>query len=163
MTTRIGTRIGNAGDFQAVIPMMWQHRQRQQQHDPALYALHPEAERRFRLWMGRMAEDARATLLVAEEEGRIVGFLYATIEKDLPIYLHDEFALVQEWWVEPPSRGRGIGRALLKHAAADLAKAGVTQIRVRTAAVDQDVRSTIQRCGFRPGPCDMVMDLHPRS
>ena len=60
-----------------------------------------------------MAEDARATLLVAEEEGRIVGFLYATIEKDLPIYLHDEFALVQEWWVDPPSRGRGIGRALL--------------------------------------------------
>ena len=157
------TRVGHAADFQAVVPMMWLHRQRQQQQDPALYALHPEAERRFRLWMGRMAEDARATLIVADEDGQLAGFLYATIEKDLPIFLHDEFALIREWWVEPSFRERGVGKALLKHAAAELAKVGIHQVRVRTSAADHNVRATIQRCGFRPGPSDMVMDLRPRS
>jgi GNAT superfamily N-acetyltransferase len=110
-----------------------------------------------------MAEDARATLLVAEEEGQIVGFLYATIEKALPIFLHDEFALIREWWVEPPFRTRGVGKALLKHAAAEFTRVCVRQVRVRTSVADQDVRATIQRCGFRPGPRDMVMDLRPTS
>src|SRR5688500_8652113 len=51
-TSTISTRVGNAGDFHAVVPMMRRHRLRQQEFDPALYALHPDADRRFRLWIG---------------------------------------------------------------------------------------------------------------
>src|SRR5690349_12868731 len=101
------TRPGNAGDFQALLPMMRQHRLRQERFDPALFAPHPDAERRFGRWIGAAARDPRATLLVAEEEGQLVGFLYLTVEPDMPVYAHEEFALVREWWVEPAFRGRG--------------------------------------------------------
>jgi GNAT superfamily N-acetyltransferase len=155
------TRVANAGDFPAVFPMLRQLRLRLQQLDPALYQLHPDAERRFLRWVGEVGEDPRATLLVAEEQGRIVGFVYATVERDLPIYLLEEFAVIREWWVEPPFRGRGIGRALIDLAVAELAAVGVVQVRVRTAAGDADVRALLGRCGFRFGTCEMVKDLQP--
>ena len=157
------TRSGNAADFHAVEPMMRRHRLRQQGFDPVLYAPHPDAERRFRRWIGTVTEDPRATLLVAEDEGQIVGFLYATIENELPIYQHEEFALAREWWVEPEFRGRGAGKALIEHAAAELALAGVRQLRARSAAGDEEALTVLLRCGFRMGACEMVKELDPET
>jgi len=160
----VTTRIGHAGDFQAVVPMMRQSRLRQQAFDPSLYALHPDADQRLRRWIGAVTADPRATLLVAEEApGQIIGFLYATVEKDLPIYLHDEFALVHEWWVEPAFRRRGAGKSLLALAAAEFARAGVAQLRIRAAAADEELRPVLTRCGFRMSACELVKELKPRA
>ena len=155
------TRLANPGDHEAVFPMLRQLRLQQQQLDAALYQLHPDAEQRFLRWVGEVGEDPRSTLLVAEEQGQIVGFVYAVIERDLPIYLHAEFAVIREWWVEPAFRGRGAGRALIDLAVKELARAGVCQLRVRTAVWDADVRALLRRCGFRAGTCEMVKDLRP--
>jgi L-amino acid N-acyltransferase YncA len=124
-----------------------------------LYKLHPDAERRFRRWIGQVAEDPRATLLVAEENGQVVGFISVTIERDPPIYVCEEFGLVREWWVQPQFRRRGAGRALLQHAAEELARVGVAQLRVRTAASDDGSRRMLRRCGFRAGASEMIMDM----
>jgi GNAT superfamily N-acetyltransferase len=155
----VTTRLGNAGDFQAVVPMMRKYRLWEQQNDAALYALHPDAEARFRLWIAHMAEDPRSTLVVADEQDRLIGFVLATIERELPIYLYEEFAVVREWWVEADFRRRGVGKALIEHAATDLASAGVRHLRVRTTAPDDDARALLQRCGFRPGVSEMVKEL----
>ena len=94
-------------------------------------------------------------------QGRIVGFMYATVERDLPIYLHEEFAVIREWWVEPAFRGRGAGKSLIARAAADFAEAGVAQLRARSAAGDEALRAVLQHCGFRMGSCELVMELNP--
>ena len=155
------TRLANPGDHDAIFPMLRQLRLRQQQLDAGLYELHPDAERRFLRWVGEVGEDPRTTLLVAEEQGQIIGFVYATIEQDLPIYLHEEFAVIREWWVEPGFRNRGAGRALIDLLIKELAGVGVCQLRVRTAAGDPDARALLGRCGFRAGTCEMVKDLQP--
>ena len=54
---------------------------------PRLYELHPDAERRFLRWVGEVGEDPRTTLVVAGRQGQIIGFVYAAVERDLPIYL----------------------------------------------------------------------------
>jgi len=155
------TRLANPGDHQAIFPMLRQLRLRREQRDAGLYQLRPDAERRFLRWVGEVGEDPRTTLVVAEEQGQIIGFVYATIEQDLPIYVHDEFAVIREWWVEPAFRERGAGRALIDLAIKELAIVGVCQLRVRTAANDADARSLLDHCGFRAGTCEMVKDLQP--
>jgi GNAT superfamily N-acetyltransferase len=155
------TRLANPGDHDAIFPMLRQLRLRQQQLDVALYQLHPHAERRFLRWVGEVGEDPRTTLLVAEEQGQIIGFVYANIERGLPIYLNEEFAVIREWWVEPPFRGRGVGKALINLAVAELGAVGISQLRVRTPAGDADARALLARCGFRAGTCEMVKDLQP--
>src|SRR5688500_2576931 len=153
------TRLGNAGDFQAIVPMLRQYRLWQEQLDPALYALHPDAESRFRRWIAHMAEDPRSTLVVAEEQDRMLGAVLATIERDLPIYVYEALPSVGEWRVGHDFRRRGVGTALTEHAAADLAGAGIRHLRVRTSAPDADARTVLQRCGFRAGASEMVKEL----
>jgi GNAT superfamily N-acetyltransferase len=155
------TRVATSGDFEAVFPMLRQHRLRQQQLDPSLYQLHPDAERRFLRWAGEVGEDPRSNLLVAEEQGQLIGFLYVVVERDVPIYLCEEFAVIREWWVEPAFRRRGVGKALIELAIAELAAVGVGQLRVRTAAGDTEARTLLERCGFRMATCEMVEDLRP--
>lgn len=155
------TRIGSSSDFAAVVPMLRKLRSQEQHFDPALYQLHPDAERRFARWAGVVGEDPRSTLVVAEENGQLIGFAYAVIEQDLPIYACEEFALIREWWVEPAFRGRGIGRALIDSAMKELGEVGVAQLRVRTGAADEDARAVLAHCGFRPGACEMVKELQP--
>src|SRR5687768_3169298 len=157
--TSMITRVASSSDFNAVFPMLRQHRLRQQQQDHALYRLHPDAERRFLRWVGEVGEDPRATLLVAEERGRLVGFVYAVVEQELPIYLCEEFAVIREWWVEPGFLRRGADRALIDLAIVQFAAVGVRQLRVRTAAGDEDARAVLRRCGFRAGACEMVKDV----
>jgi RimJ/RimL family protein N-acetyltransferase len=154
------TRLGNAGDFQAIVPMLRQCRLRNQQLDPGLYELHPDAERRFHHWIGRMAENPRARLVVAEEDDRVIGFLYATIEQDAPIFLHDEFALIREWWVDPAfEQIPAASEAMIVRMTGELASLGVRQIRAHTTAGDEDARQIFRRCGFRAGACEMVREL----
>ena len=155
------TRVANSGDFNHVFPMLRQHRLRQQQLDPALYQLHPDAERRFLRWAGEVGEDPRSTLVVAEEQGRLIAFLYAVVERDLPIYVCEQFAVIREWWVEPVFRRHGVGKALIELAVTELSAAGVGQLRVRTAAADTEARALLGHCGFRPGTTEMVKDLQP--
>jgi GNAT superfamily N-acetyltransferase len=98
-------------------------------------------------------------MVVAEEQNRLIGFVLATIEHDLPIYLYEEFAIVREWWVEPDFRRRGVGKALIEHAAADLAGAGVRHLRVRRPRRMATPAPSFKRCGFRAGASEMVKEL----
>jgi len=36
----------------------------------------------------------------AEREGKLVGFLVATVEKEIPIYRLDSFGFIHDVWVE---------------------------------------------------------------
>ena len=87
-------RLGTSADWPAVLPMLRKHRALHEGWDKELYALRADAEKRFRQWLGHAAEDPRALLMVMEgENGTIVGFLTALIEKDVPIYVADEFVI----------------------------------------------------------------------
>jgi GNAT superfamily N-acetyltransferase len=154
----MNTRLGNAADFHALVPVMRKCWLRQQAHD-ATYRLHPDADERFARWIGSLAQDPRAMMVVSEEQGTIVGFLVATVEKDAPIYLNQEFALVREWWVDPKYRGKGVGQALVDRAAVELARFKVMQLRIRTPERDGESRDALTWLGFRTASRELVLEL----
>src|SRR5688500_16847196 len=76
MIERMNVRLGTSGDWPAVLPMLREHRAMHEQWDAALYALRPDAEERFKRWLGPASEDPRALLMVVEgDRGKLVGFL----------------------------------------------------------------------------------------
>ncbi|HWW85373.1 MAG TPA: GNAT family N-acetyltransferase, partial [Vicinamibacterales bacterium] len=156
------TRLGNSGDFHSVIPMMRQRRHRREQHDPNFFRLRPDADECFRRWIGELAGDPRSMMVVAEEDGRIVGFLLASVDKAPPIYMHNEFGMVHEWWIDPDFQERGAGEALIDRATVELAKYGVRQIRICTPEPDGDARQSFERLGFRSVVREMVLELPNR-
>jgi aminoglycoside 6'-N-acetyltransferase I len=92
------------------------------------------------LWPGSLADhdaeteryfarpDARMRTFVAEDGGRLIGFLELDQRKYAPGCASSPVPFIEGWYVAPDARGRGVGRALVR-AAEDWARAaGFTEM-----------------------------------
>ena len=80
------------------------------------------------LWPGSLSDHRSETenyfdaglelpvVFVAEEGGGLVGFLELDFRKYAPGCRSSPVAFVEGWYVDPPARGRGVGRALMREA-----------------------------------------------
>jgi GNAT superfamily N-acetyltransferase len=116
---------------------------------------------RYEAWLPERARDPRSVFLVAQDASGpgIVGFLVATVEREIPIYRVSEFGFVHDMWVEPGARGRGLGRALVASAIERFRELGVPQIRLDTAMANEDARRLFATCGFRAAVMEMLTEL----
>jgi branched-chain amino acid aminotransferase len=79
--------------------------------------------------VGAMIDDgALGTLLVAEGDGSLVGVLGASWQR--AIHVPGRYATIQDLWVHPEWRSRGIGAELVEALAARAREQGVGRIEV---------------------------------
>jgi branched-chain amino acid aminotransferase len=77
----------------------------------------------------RLAEDPSAgALLVAEDEGRVVGVLAASWQ--YAIHVPGRYGTIQDLWVHPDWRSRALGRELVLALVREAADAGVPRLEV---------------------------------
>jgi L-amino acid N-acyltransferase YncA len=150
-------REATTADSDAVAPLILRCLTQHESWDAARYGLAPEVEKEYRRWFGRLAEDPRTTILLAELEGRPVGYLVATVHRDRPIYRTGDYVVIHDLWVED-SAGEA-ARELLQDAAQRYAAAGVSQLRAATAAANERVRTLLKSSGFRVCQIDLLMEL----
>jgi len=105
----------------------------------------PTAEARARLGGDATAEPPRFRTLLAELDGRVVGyaiyfFTYSTFLARPSLYLEDIF-------VEPEQRGRGAGRALFRACAAEAVRHDCGRMEWQVLAWNQPSIEFYQRAG----------------
>src|SRR5581483_6932429 len=105
------------------------------------------------------AGDRRSVFLVAEREGRLVAFLIATVEREIPIYRIEEFGFIHDLWVEPEYRNEGIARQMTMLAIEKFREIGVKQVRLDTHAKNDAARALCASCGFRPSVTEMLIEI----
>ncbi len=99
-------------------------------------------------------------VLVAERDGRVVGYVYAGIEPRSWKELRDVAGFIHDVVVDEGARGVGIGTRLLETAAEWLVARGVPRVMLWTAARNTDAQRLFERLGFR---CTMIeMTREPR-
>jgi ribosomal protein S18 acetylase RimI-like enzyme len=104
-----------------------------------------EVEARYR----RALMEPDSIHVVAEREGRVVGMALARIT--VPSSMSDERAAeLSNVVVDPPARGRGIGRALVAEVARWARDLGVRRIVIKTYAQNQEALAFWEALGFRP-------------
>lgn len=92
--------------------------------------------------------DVRVSL-VAEIDGRAVGFIMARV--DLGEFGRIEPAAVMDTiGVDPDYAGRGVGRALLSQLLANLATLRVDKVLTEVDWGDRELMAYLDRCGFKP-------------
>src|SRR5437870_10790401 len=99
---------------------------------------------------GVLRHPERGRLLVATVAGKPIGL--AALSFVWPLEHGGRSAWLEELYVEPSHRGRGIGRALLRAACRVAARAGAAAVDLEVDAAHRRAARLYAREGFRPLP-----------
>lgn len=127
--------------------------------DPLRFFVVEPIEEGYGKWLARQSQSQEAVVLVAEREGRIVGYTYATLEERNWNDLRDACGKLHDIWVEDDARRGGVARALLAATCTELKKLGAPRVVLMTAAKNEAAQALFGREGFRPTMIEMTREL----
>jgi ribosomal protein S18 acetylase RimI-like enzyme len=136
-----------------------------QHHDfDALRFFLPERpEEGYRSWLGRELANGQAVVLVAEDDGDVVGYAYARLEERDWNALLDVHGALHDVFVDEHARGKGIARALVEEACARLREMGAPRVVLHAAAKNEDAQRFFAKLGFRQTMIEMTRELPKRA
>lgn len=117
-------------------------------HD-RVYATAPGAEKTMRRFLADVANSGYSFLFVAMAGGRTVGFISGELRQGSPTFLPKTWASVDDVFVEPDYRNRGMGRALLQSVGAWAKARDADGISLQVAAANKRGRKFYEDLGFR--------------
>jgi ribosomal protein S18 acetylase RimI-like enzyme len=139
--------------------------------DPSRFLLvEPIAEGYRRFFTGELRREA-ALILVAEDDvagaagapdaadREILGYAYATLEPRNWNDLLDEAGKLNDLFVDPAARRRGVGRALVRAAFDELTARGAPRVVLMTAWRNPDAHAFFEALGFRRTMLEMTREL----
>ena len=127
--------------------------------DPARF-LEPHAglEEGYGGFLVRQANGPETAVFVAEVDGEVAGYVYAGLEPKSWVELRGPAGFLHDVVVAEDMRGRGIGIALLEHAADWLQAAGAPKLMLWTAQQNEGAHRLFAKLGFRRTMIEMTRD-----
>lgn len=110
-------------------------------------------------FLGAQLDDPDVLLLVAEQDGRVIGYTFTALEGYDYKSLRGPAALLHDVLVDPDHRGRGVGQRLLDETLSMMQARGARQIVLATAERNESAQRLFARMGFRPTMIEMTRDL----
>lgn len=110
-------------------------------------------------FLGTQIDAADATVLVAERDGAVVGYVYAGIEPFSWKELREAAGFVHDIVVDTAERRTGVAGALMDAAIAWVRAQGVHSVMLWTAAPNDGAQRLFERRGFRRTMIEMTRDL----
>jgi ribosomal protein S18 acetylase RimI-like enzyme len=120
----------------------------------------PQTEQGYASFLGSQLEERDAIILVAEEQGEMIGYAYATVEGYDYMSLRGPAGVLQDIVVDPTHRGRGIGRTLLDAMLVALTEHGAPRVVLSTAEQNLSAQRLFVRAGFRRTMVEMTRELN---
>lgn len=128
--------------------------------DPQRFvAAGPGTERGYGSWLASQATATDVIVLVAEQDGEVVGYAYAGLEGHDYMALRGPAGALYDVIVDPAHRGHGVGRQLLDAAIAELKAAGAPRIVLSTAQQNLAAQRLFEGAGFRRTMIEMTKEL----
>jgi len=117
-------------------------------HD-RVYETAPGAEKTMRRFLADVANSGYSFLFVAAAGDRTVGFISGELRQGSPTFHPRTWASVDDVFVEPEYRNRGMGRALLQSVRDWAQERGADGISLQVAAANARGRKFYEDIGFR--------------
>jgi ribosomal protein S18 acetylase RimI-like enzyme len=119
----------------------------------------PRTEQGYASFLGTQLASPEALLLVAEQDGQVVGYAYAGIEGHDWMSLRGPAGVLHDLLVDPDHRGKGVGAMLLQAMLTRLQARGASQVVLSTAERNEAAQRLFARAGFRRTMIEMTRDL----
>jgi ribosomal protein S18 acetylase RimI-like enzyme len=141
-------RPGRREDAAEAARLWMQSAEEHTSHD-RVYETSPGAEKTMRRFLADVANNSHSFLFVAVVRDRTVGFISGELRQGSPTFLPKTWASVDDVFIEPEYRNRGMGRALLQSVQAWAQERGADGISLQVAAANARGRKFYEDLGFR--------------
>jgi ribosomal protein S18 acetylase RimI-like enzyme len=141
-------RPGRKDDAAEAARLWMQSAEEHTAHD-RVYKTSPGAEKTMRRFLADVANSGYSFLFVAAAGDRTVGFISGELRQGSPTFLPKTWASVDDVFVEPEFRNRGMGRALLQSVQSWAQERGADGISLQVAAANARGRKFYEDLGFR--------------
>jgi ribosomal protein S18 acetylase RimI-like enzyme len=118
-----------------------------------------DPERGYQRWFGTQLDNEETILLVAESDGRIVGYAYARMEPRSYNELLDACTKLHDILVDETAQRRGVGEAILREVFRLAAEKGAPRVVLLTASQNEPAQRLFRRMGFRATMIEMTKEL----
>jgi ribosomal protein S18 acetylase RimI-like enzyme len=119
----------------------------------------PIAEGYRRFLTGELRRKGAVVLVAEDEDAAILGYAYATLEPRNWNDLLDAAGKLNDVFVDPSARRRGVGRALCAAVLAELAGRGAPRVVLMSAWRNPDAHGFFESLGFRRTMLEMTAEL----
>lgn len=118
----------------------------------------PQTAKSYGSFVGSQFKEPNVVVLVAEREGRLLGYAWGSVEGYDYMTLRGPAGLINDIVVEPASRGQGVGHLLLDQMLDALKKRGAPRVVLSTAAKNESAQRLFARAGFRQTMIEMTRE-----
>ncbi|MFL5498287.1 MAG: GNAT family N-acetyltransferase [Gemmatimonadaceae bacterium] len=128
--------------------------------DPERFiAARPGTAQGYGSFLGTQLDEPDIIVLVAELEGKVIGYTYAGIEDYDYMSLRGPAGALYDIVVDPDHRGRGVGRRLLHATLEALKVRGAPRVVLSTAERNEPAQRLFEKAGFRRTMIEMTREL----
>jgi ribosomal protein S18 acetylase RimI-like enzyme len=127
--------------------------------DPRRFILTEDPERGYGRFLVSQLDDPDTLVLVAERSGRVLGYVFATIEGISWRDLRGPGGFVHDVYVAEEARHQGIARELLRTAIDWIRSRGMRQVVLWSKSRNAAAQSLFHQLGFRETMIEMTLDL----
>ena len=119
----------------------------------------PSPEEGYGRFLRSQLEDDDTVVLVAEQDGRVIGYVYAALEPRSWKELRDACGFIHDVAVDDTARRSGAATALIEAAVEWLRGRGAPRVVLGTAEQNDAAQKLFERLGFRRTMVEMTREL----
>jgi GNAT superfamily N-acetyltransferase len=128
------------------------------EYDPDRFAMLASVDG-MKWFYGGQTDAKNAAVLVAEIDGKVVGFAYVTYVETDYLDLAVFAAQLQDIYVEEGGRRSGAGKALVDAVVKVAKEFGASKLILSVASKNVIGHDFFEKCGFRPTMTEMTLSL----
>lgn len=126
--------------------------------DPRRFILVPHPEDGYGRFLVSQLDDPKSLVVVAEQAGSVVGYLFASLEGVSWRDLRGPCGFVHDVFVEPAARREGVGEQLLRTGVDWIHTHGRDQVVLWSEVHNASAQRLFERFGFRRTMVEMTLD-----
>jgi ribosomal protein S18 acetylase RimI-like enzyme len=120
----------------------------------------PRTAQGYGSFLGTQLDEPDVFVLVAERDGKVLGYTYAGVEGNDYMALRGPAGVMYDIVVDPDYRRQGVGAMLLDATLSALKGRGSPRVVLSTAERNSDAQRLFDRAGFRRTMIEMTRELN---
>lgn len=123
------------------------------------FRLARDGKRKWEKYLRERFEEISTKLIVAEEEGELVGFMLCLMQPQEPVFAEKAIGLISDAYVRREWRKKGVTKEMLRVALRWFSKNKLKTVEVSVAAANLEGRTAWAQLGFKPFVVRKRLDL----